>query len=156
MKMGAIIAPLRFRPMLPGDAVLLDMQPSQQLELGLDHSSYTIEEGEELASDVEAWTAYRGSRIVGIAGFRELLIAGSGEAIAWATFSADVGSDHLALTRFARQRIATAPFRRIVAIVDVEQARARLWASMVGLVAVHTFTGAIDGKTYALFERVKP
>jgi hypothetical protein len=54
--------PLEFRPMLAGDAMLLSLQPSQQFELGLDHKSYSLEEGEDLAENGLAWTAYRGAR----------------------------------------------------------------------------------------------
>jgi hypothetical protein len=86
-------APLEFRPMLAGDAVLLELQPSQHYELGRYHAAYTLEEGEELAENGDAWTAHRGSRIVTIAGFRELF---PGHAVVWASHSAELGRDYLA------------------------------------------------------------
>jgi hypothetical protein len=145
---------LQFRRMLAGDAVLLEMQPSQQLELGIEHPCYTLEEGEELAAET-AWTGCRGARIVAIGGFRELFMAGSGEAIAWVTLGRDVGADHLALTRFVKRTIADARFVRIVAVVETANTSARVWASLVGLVANRSFMGA-GGKTYTLFERKNP
>jgi hypothetical protein len=99
-------APLEFRPMLAGDAVLLELQPSQHYELGRYHAAYTLEEGEELAENGDAWTAHRGSRIVTIAGFRELF---PGHAVVWASHSAELGADHLAITRFAREQIEQQP-----------------------------------------------
>lgn len=145
---------LKFRAMLPGDPVLLDMQPSQQLELGIEHAAYTIEEGDELAAE-PSWTAYRDNRIVGIGGFKELFIAGSGEAIAWVTLARDVGADHLAITRFVKRKIAEARYVRIVAVVETANNSARVWAALVGLVATRAFVGG-DGKTYSVFERLNP
>lgn len=147
---------LEFRPMLAGDAVILDMQPSQQLELGIEHRRYSLEEGEQLAEGGLAWTAHRGSRIVGIAGFRECFAGFSGHVVAWATFSAELGGDHLAISRFARRQIEAAPYHRIEAIVDAENDRAVAWAHLVGLTAVHTLRGyGPQGKTHILFEKVK-
>jgi hypothetical protein len=147
--------PLRFRPMLAGDAVLLDMQPAQQLELGIEHPCYTLDEGEELAAH-EAWTAYRGSRIVGIAGFKEMFCEGSGHALAWATLSAEIGADHLAITRFARFQLEHAPYHRIEAIVDADNRRAVKWATLVGLHAAHVLGKyGPQAKPHILFERVR-
>jgi hypothetical protein len=144
---------LQFRPMLAGDAVLLSMQPSQHFELGFEHRQYSMEEGRELAEGGIAWTAHRGSRIVGIAGFRELY---TGHALVWATLSDQVGADHLACTRFARAQVAGAPYRRLEAIVEKANARAVKWATIVGLEPVHElhcYGGA--GTTHILFEKVK-
>jgi hypothetical protein len=118
---GAMSAPLEFRSMLAGDAVLLELQPSQHYELGRYHAAYTLEEGEELAENGDAWTAHRGSRIVTIAGFRELF---PGHAVVWASHSAELGADHLAITRFARWQIENSRFRRLEAIVDAADDRA--------------------------------
>jgi hypothetical protein len=147
------VSDLAFRPMLAGDAVLLSMQPSQHFELGVEHRQYTMEEGHALAEGGIAWTAHRGSRIVGIAGFRELF---PGHALVWATLSDHVGGDHLACTRFARAQIAAAPYRRLEAIVEKANARAVAWATIVGLEPVHELRcyGA-EGKTHILFEKVK-
>jgi hypothetical protein len=91
-------------------------------ELGRYHSRYTLEEGAELADNGDAWTAHRGSEIVTIAGFRELF---PGHAVVWASLSADVGRDHLAITRFARWQIENSRFRRLEAIVDAADQRRR-------------------------------
>lgn len=143
---------LCFRPMAAGDAVLLNMQPSQQFELGVEHRAYTIEEGEFLAEGGIAWTAYRGSTIVGIAGFRECF---RGHAILWATLSDSMGADHLACTRFAREQIAAAPYRRLEAIVEADNERAVAWAKLVGLTPAHVLLGyGNEGKPHILFEKV--
>lgn len=146
--------PLEFRPMLAGDAVLLDLQPSQHFELGIEHRHYTLEEGEKLAyGSGVAWTAHRGIEIVAIAGFRECF---PGHAVCWAALSDAVGADHLAITRFARRQIVEAPFRRLEAVVEAENERAAAWAELVGLTAVHVLQGyGPEGKPHILFERVK-
>jgi hypothetical protein len=145
--------PLQFRPMLAGDAVLLELQPQQHFELGRYHSAYTLEEGAELADNGDAWTAHRGSRIVTIAGFRELF---PGHAVVWASLSSALGADHLAISRFARWQIENTRFRRLEAIVEAANLRAIDWARLVGLEPVHTLRGyGPDGSDHILFERVK-
>lgn len=146
-------APLEFRDMLAGDAVLLELQPSQHYELGRFHAAYTLEEGHELVDNGDAWTAHRGIKIVTIAGFRELF---PGHALVWASLAGDIGSDHLAVTRFAREKIANTRFRRLEAIVDAADRRAVAWAELVGLTPVHTLRGyGPEGTDHILFERVK-
>lgn len=148
---GSASAPLRFRPMLPGDAVLLEMQPGQHFELGIEHSRYTMDEGEWLVDQGPAWAATRGSRIVGIAGFQDC-----GHAVAWASLSAAIGADHVAITRFVRRTIADAPYRRIEAVVAGDNERAIKWARMVGLEPAHLLRGFGRAETdHVLFERVK-
>jgi hypothetical protein len=146
---------LEFRSMLAGDAVLLDLQPSQHYELGLYHPVYTLEEGEELADNGDAWTAHRGSRILTIAGFRDLF--GNGQhAVVWASHAADLGRDYLPITRFAREKIARSRFRRLEAIVDAADERAIAWANLVGLKPVHLLRGyGPQGTDHVLFERVQ-
>jgi hypothetical protein len=144
---------LEFRPMLAGDAVLLELQPSQHHELGRYHAAYSLEEGEELAENGDAWTAHRGSTIVTIAGFRELF---PGHAVVWASLSADVGRDHLPITRFARKQIANSRFRRLEAIVEAGDDRAVAWAKLVGLNPVHLLRGyGPEGHDHILFERIQ-
>lgn len=143
---------LVFRPMCAGDAVLLSMQPSQQFELGIEHRQFTMDEGRELAEGGIAWTAARGTRIVGIAGFREVF---TGHALVWATLSDSMGADHLACTRFARAQVAAAPYRRLEAIVEAKNKRAVAWAELVGLEPVHELRGyGAAGETHILFEKV--
>lgn len=143
---------LVFRPMLAGDAVLLSMQPSQHFEFGIEHRQFTMEQGYSLVAGGPSWTAARGSRIVGIAGFRECF---TGHAVVWAALSDEIGADHLACTRFARRQIAQAPFRRLEAVVEAENERAVAWAELVGLTAVHVLRGyGAEGKPHILFEKV--
>lgn len=143
---------LGFRPMLAGDALQLSMQPAQHFEFGVEHREFSIEEGHELAEGGRAWTAYRGSRIVGIAGFREIF---AGHAILWAALSGELGADHLACTRFAAHEIRTAPFHRLEAIVDAGNERAVRWAQLVGLTAGHVLHGYGAAATpHILFERI--
>jgi hypothetical protein len=146
--------PLEFRPMLGGDAVLLDLQPSQHRELGLYHPFYTLEEGLELADNGDAWTACRGLRIITIAGFRDLF--GNGQhAVVWASHSTDLGRDYLPITRFAREQIRNSRFKRLEAIVDAADDRAIAWANLVGLTAVHVLRGyGPQSKDHILFERI--
>ncbi len=143
---------LQFRPMIAGDAVLLDLQPSQHFELGLHKPLLNMTEGEDLAENGLAWCAHRGSRILVIAGFRRLYTP---HAIAWAALSAAIGADHLAITRFAAAQIADAPFRRIEAIVDAADIAALRWARMVGLVAKCKLEAwGEDSRDHYLFQRV--
>lgn len=151
--MSSLAAPLQFRPMLAGDAVLLAMQPSQHFELGRDHRQFTMDEGEALAEGGIAWTAHRGVAIVGIAGFRECF---PGHAVVWAAIGEGIGADHLACSRFAREQVAAAPYRRLEAVVEAENERAVAWATMVGLTPAHVLQcyGG-EGKPHILFEKVK-
>jgi hypothetical protein len=143
---------LEFRPMLAGDAVLLALQPSQHFELGVEQSSFTMDEGHFLAAGGHAWTAHRGSRIVAVAGFRQVY---DGHAVVWAAIGADIGTDHLAVTRFARRQIEDAPYRRLEAVIDAANHRALSWARLVGLDPAHVLHGYGNaGTTHILFERL--
>jgi hypothetical protein len=147
------VSALDFRPMLAGDAVLLALQPSQHFELGIEHREFTMDEGEDLAENGLAWTAYRGSAVVTIAGFREVF---PGHAVAWAALSEDVGRDHLAITRFARAQIEGSPYRRIEAIIEASNVRAIRWAELVGLTAAHRLRRyGPEDVDHILFERVQ-
>ncbi len=146
---------LEFRPMLAGDAVLLELQDSQHFELGLYHSHFSFAEGEDLADHGLAWAAVRGLRIVAIAGFRETY---DGQAIAWAALSGRIGGDHLAITRFARARLVEAVsgrFHRIECLVDAENEAAMTWAMCIGLELGYRMRryGA-DARDHFLFEKV--
>lgn len=144
---------LEFRTMLAGDAVQLAVQPSQHMELGLHRPLLSIEDGRDLADNGLAWCAHRAGRIIGLAGFRQLF---SGHAVAWAALSLGIGADHLAITRFAREQIELAPYRRIEAIVDADDGAAIAWAKLVGLNPAHVLHCYGEaGTPHILFERVK-
>ena len=146
-------APLQFRPLIAGDAVLLSLQPSQHFEFGIEHSRYSMDEGELLETCGPAWTACRGSRIVGIAGFRELF---PGHAQLWAGLSDGMGADHLACTRFARREIEASPYHRIEALVEADNARAVKWAKLVGLEPGPVLRGyGAARRDHILFEKVR-
>jgi hypothetical protein len=125
-----------FRDMLAGDVVQLALQPSQHRWLGLTRPVTSFEEGQELASGGPAWTAVaNGGRILTCAGFKILWPENErtkGHAIAWALLAADLGTAHLAITRFARARIAEAPYARLEAIVRAGNEAERTWAWLVG------------------------
>lgn len=139
-----------FTPMLAIDAMEIVRQPSQAEQLGeLRHM--TIEEAESLADGGEAWTARRDGRIVACFGLKETF-AGR-QAVAWAIFASGIGAAHVAITRFARARIAASGLRRIEAIVRTDAEIT--WAGLVGLSPAHVLEkfGAASER-HVLFERI--
>lgn len=177
-------AAVTIRPMVAADALAIQRQPSQRIQLGLDRAM-TIEEAEALVAQGEAWTAAREGVVLACLGLRETFQRedGSGaQGVAWAILSADLGiSAHLAVTRHARARIAASGLRRIEAIVaaklDAEPILAdypdldpgellavmlnadnaeMAWARLVGLkpAAVLRAFGAAS-QTHILFERIR-
>lgn len=167
------------RPMRPQDALEIQRQASQRVQLGLERDM-SIEEAEALAEgDGEAWTLFAGARIVACTGLRETFPGQ--QAVAWAILAEGVGAAHLAITRHARARIAASALGRIEAIcaaeLDAEVILAALgpldaeqllqavlavpspetrWAAAVGLKPAHVlrrFGGA--GETHVLFERIR-
>ena len=166
-----------FERMTAADAMTIERQPSQRVQLGLD-ASMTIEVAADLAAGGEAWTAWRGCTPVACVGLRETFPGV--QAVAWAILSRGLRGDHVAITRFTARRIAASPYRRIEAIciaaVDAEailssfpgldpaqlleavlcvrgpQAR---WAEALGLTpsAVLRCFGAAS-ETHILFERI--
>lgn len=145
----------QFRPMLAGDALLLEIQASQHFELGLDESTFTRERAEDLANNGLAWTAHDGARILCCAGFREIY---RGHAVAWAAFvdPAELGRAGVSISRFARRRVADAPYRRIEALVEADNERAVDWSHRIGLVPGYLLRSyGNEGRDHILFERVK-
>lgn len=171
-----------FSPMAPEDAMAIDRQPSQRVQLGLD-DAMTIEAAEDMVRYGEAWCARRaggkdGGRIVACLGLRETFAGRSG--VAWAILAKGIGGAHVAVTRFARRRIAASALVRIEAVVkagvdaeavltcfpgidghalleavlSVPSAETR-WAGAVGMtpVAVLRKFGAASA-THVLFERI--
>ena len=147
---------LEFRPMLAGDALLLELQDSQHFELGLFHSHFTFEQGEQLADNGLAWAAVRGTRIVAIAGFLETY---KGQAVAWAALSGQVGADHLAITRYARMRIAEVierkTYHRIECLIEADNEAAMTWAMCIGLELGYRMRAyGAEATDHFLFEKV--
>jgi hypothetical protein len=145
---------VRFRDLLAGDVVQLQLQPSQHMTLGFYRPLHNLEEGLELAEGGPGWTAIgEDGRILCCAGFRELWPGC--HAVAWAMLAADIGAAHLAVTRFARARIADSPLPRIEAIVRAKVRAERAWAQAVGLkLNTELHAWGPDGETHLLYERV--
>lgn len=116
--------------MVPADILRLDLQPSQQLQLGL-LTEMTIETAEDLAGHGEAWTAWRDGRPIALMGLRESFPGV--QAVAWALLSTTIGAAHLAITRHARRRIAASPCIRIDALVRAACPAEGAWCRAVGL-----------------------
>ena len=141
------------RPMVASDALVIQRQASQRVQLGLERDM-TIEEADSLIEDGEAWTAIADERIVACMGLRETFPGR--QAVAWAILAEGVGGAHLAVTRFARRRIAQSRLARIEAIVRAAVPAECAWAKLVGLQAAHVLRcfGA-QSETHVLYERVR-
>lgn len=139
-------------PMRAEDAIAIQRQASQRVQLGLERQ-ITLEEAQDLVDGGEAWTAYDGERIAACMGLRETFPGRQG--VAWAILAEGVGRAHLAVTRFARQRVAASPLVRIEAIVRAEVPAECVWAKLVGLTPAHVLRkfGAAS-ETHVLFERI--
>lgn len=141
-------------PMIAADAVEIQRQASQRVQLGIERDM-SLEEAEALADGAgEAWTIRQGDRIVACVGLRETFIGR--QAVAWAILAEGIGAAHLAVTRFAKRRIASSPLRRIEAIVRADVPAECAWARLVGLQAAHVLRcfGA-QSETHVLFERIR-
>lgn len=154
-------SPVAFRSFLAGDVVQLALQPSQHVTLGITRPVHSIDDGRELEACGPAWTAYAPSngRILCCAGFKELWPAGErsgGHGVAWAMLAGGLGAAHLAITRFARERIAESPLTRIEAIVRAGVEAECSWARLVGLeLAAVLRAWGPDAETHLLFERIR-
>jgi hypothetical protein len=140
-----------FRPMRAIDALAIARQPSQRVQLGLVRE-ITLEEAEDLANGGEAWTAEDADGIAACIGLRETFPGR--QAVAWAILRAGLGRSHLAVSRFARARIAASPLARIEAIVKTDAEIA--WAKLVGLTPAHVLRAfGQASETHLLCERIR-
>jgi len=148
-------AAVTFRQFLAGDVVQLALQPSQHVHLGVTRPVQSFEDGEELAEGGPAWTAIgAGGRILCCAGFKELWP--DRHAVAWALLAGGLGAAHLAITRFARDRIAESRLARIEAIVRADVAAERCWARLVGLsLRAELPAWGPEGASHLLFDRIR-
>lgn len=145
---------IAIRPLVAIDALEIQRQASQRLQLGIERTM-SLEEAAELARGPgEAWTVRHRDRVVACIGLRETFPGR--QAVAWAILAEGLGAAHLAVTRFARARIAASPLRRIEAIVRAETPAECTWARLVGLQAAHVLRcfGALS-ETHVLFERIR-
>lgn len=150
-----------FRPMLAGDVVQLDLQPSQHVTLGVHARHLSFEEGCELLEHgTDCWTAVRADgRILACAGLRYLWPASArsnGHALAWALLGKGLGRDHLAITRFLRGVIARSPLTRIEAIVRANVKSERTFIQLLGLnFEAHLAAWGPDGEDHQLYSRIR-
>ena len=102
-------------PMKPHDALAIQRQASQLVQLGIERDM-SVDEARALAEgNGEAWTVRQDGRIVACLGLKETFPGA--QAVAWAILAERVGAAHLAITRHARRRIAASGLARIEAIV---------------------------------------
>jgi hypothetical protein len=146
---------ISFRPLLAGDLVQLKLQPSQHLELGIEEGEIDMQRARDLVLHGPGWTAHEGGRILCCAGFRETFPPV--QAVAWAMLARDIGPKaHLAITRYAREEIRKAPYRRLEALVEADNNPAVMWAKLVGLHAAHRLECfGFDSAPHILFERIR-
>lgn len=168
---------LTFNRLQPADLHAIVVQPSQRLQMGIP-TQFSDEEAEALADQRDAWTARLNGRIVCCISIAETFEDRA--AVAMALFAANLGTAHVALTRFARALVANSLFPRIEAAALANDAEAILtrfpyldpwelltavmvdapppcrWALAVGLqpVAVLRKYGG-ESQTHVLFERIR-
>lgn len=170
---------LDIRDLQPADLMALDLQPSQRMTLGLETRDVSIDEAEDLASSRFAWSVRHDGRLIACIGIAETFAGSQG--VGWAHLARGIGSAHLALTRFARARIADCGLPRVEAIVrapDAENAIASfpflaqdpegllvamlqtptpemVWIQLLGLRPAHVLRkfGAA-AQTHMLYERI--
>lgn len=149
-----------FRCFEAGDVVELALQPSQHMTLGVHKAVHSIDDGHELAALGPAWTAVApDGRILACYGFgfqwRPNARTG-GHALAWAMLAEGLGAAHVAITRFARETLASSPIERIEAIVRAGVPAERRWAELVGFTRIALLRAwGPDGEDHLLFERVR-
>ncbi len=144
---------VRIVTMIADDALTIQRQASQRVQLGLDRDM-TREEAAGLAEGPgEAWTVFAGDRIVACIGLRETFPGV--QAVAWAILAEGIGGAHLAVTRFARARIRASAYRRIEAIVRVAVPAEVAWAKLVGLTPAHVLRAfGAASEPHLLCERI--
>lgn len=136
------------------DMLVIQRQASQLVQLGIERDM-TMDEAEAIADgDGEAWTARYHGRIVACLGLRETFPGR--QAVAWAVLAENIGPAHLAITRFARARIAASPLARIEAIVRQAVPAEGAWAQLVGIRPVHVMRAfGAASEPHILCERIR-
>lgn len=122
---------ISFRPMRAEDALRIQRQPSQRIQLGEERGEISLEEAQDLAECGEAWTAWRGETPIALFGLRETFPPVQG--VAWAILSQGLGADHLAITRRAARMVRESALVRIEAIVPLDSPAEAKWAELCGL-----------------------
>jgi len=124
---------VRFLPLAPGHVMAIQLQAAQVVEAGITTDDVTYEHARELAEQGSAWAALRGDEVICCAGIRETFAGRQG--LAWAMLTDGLGvAAHLAVTRFARARIAECPLVRVECLIADDPAnRGGKWADAVGM-----------------------
>lgn len=111
---------LTFHRLEATDLFEIERQESQLLWLGAS-GEISDEAAEILASQDCAWTAWRAGRPIACFGISEIFEGKQG--LAWSLLSAELGADHLKITRFMQEQVLMSPLARIELIAkacDVE------------------------------------
>lgn len=144
-----------FSRMTVADYVEIAAQPSQLV--GIHHIAEPAGRAaaaEDLIDRGAAWTARAGDgRILGCAGIYELFAGKHG--LAWAVLAEGIGAAHLAISRFARARIAESGLNRIEAMANACDGAACRWPMLLGMEAAAVLRKwGPDEETLLLFEKV--
>lgn len=114
---------LLFVPLEAAAFFAIELQDSQRSQYGMDPLALGVDEAQLYADQRNAWMALRGDRVVAILGINETFEGVQG--VAFALLGRDLGRDHVAVTRFARDVvIGQSKLQRIEAIVRAPD----LWA----------------------------
>ena len=136
------------RPFMPGDSVLIDIQPSQQSEMALDLAEV------QAASGV-AFTVFESGtgRVLMVGGYVEPHPA---YAALWSLLSGDKGSNFVRITKRLREWIAALPHNVVDTVVDMNSSAAKRWAVLIGLTPGPVLRGRLSSGGDALVcERFK-
>jgi len=124
---------ITFHTLSSAHMLALQLQPSQLIEAGLDASGMSAEHAREIVERGVGWAAIRGEEVLCCAGIVETFADRQGTA--WAMLAGGLGAcAHLAITRFARARIAESPLVRVESLIsDDPTGRCAKWARAVGM-----------------------
>lgn len=132
------------RPFTPADHAALRVQPAQAREAAA-----------EIASDTAAlsFSVRDGAgRVIACAGFSHVH---DGHAIVWAELADELGSAMVGLTRAVRRHLATAPWRRLTAVVRADWDEAHRWALALGFRCEGVMRAYGEGgEDYAVYGRI--
>lgn len=142
-----------FRHFLPEDLAMIAPQPEQAEWFTAKPGCFLPASAETLFDAGPAWTAIDGNQILCCAGFGQI---SPWHVIAWAIMAPNIGAGMVAVTRYAREQIDAASYRRIEAIVRAGFPQGVRWARMIGLTQVHTLRCWGDTcEDHLLFERIR-
>lgn len=147
-----------FSAFQPGDAVAIDLQPSQHGRLGMYEPIRDLQHGFELQEMGPAWTARDSDgRILMCAGVGHVFPNAQGTA--WALISTHFAERRASAGRvlaFGRAQLDAMPFRRIEALARADSPRECAFLEALGFehCAEMRAWGPLS-ETYVLYERVR-